>query len=89
MRILLLLLINSTLLFGCSMNSELLERSSENEEITQSENSATEPTKLTEEEKLVQNLPKDSSLEDWNLLLVGPQYALPETFEPRDRKSVV
>lgn len=83
MRILLLLLINSTLLFGCSMNSELLERSSENEEITQLENSATEPTKLTEEEKLVQSLPKDSSLEDWNLLLVGPQYALPETFEPR------
>lgn len=41
-----------------------------------------EEPELTEEAKLIQELPEQSSLEDWNLILVGPWDALPESFTP-------
>lgn len=85
MRILFLFLISSTLLFGCSMNGELQEVSTESDsdELTHSGVNEEEPVELSEEEKLVEELPKDSNLDDWNLILVGPKSALPEAFEPR------
>ena len=67
------------------MNSESQEESLDNDsqEVERSENNADESVELTEEEKLVEGLPENSNLEDWNLLLVGPKYPLPETFEPQ------
>lgn len=85
MRILILFSVSLALLFGCSNNNESQNETigNESEEVTNSGNSADESRELTQEEKLVEELPEASNLEDWNLILVGPQYALPDAFEPR------
>lgn len=49
---------------------------------TEDDNTESEKKALTEEEKLMQSLPEQSTSDDWNLLLVGPWDALPENYEP-------
>lgn len=47
---------------------------------TSNENNNEDP-ELTEEEKLIMELPASASAEDWNLILVNPWKALPEDYE--------
>lgn len=88
MHFLILILASATLLVGCTLNNESLDGLNEQDrqEVADPADDSVENNEvieeLTEEEKLVEHLPTDSNLEDWNLILVGPQYALPETFNP-------
>ena len=74
----------STLLIlsACSTSDSTVEESStkSNEEETESVEQETETD--PEEQKLLDNLPAEADLEDWNLILVNPWEALPANFEP-------
>lgn len=52
---------------------------SESEEL---EDEDMEEENPSEEERLIQALPKDAHVDDWNLILVNPWLALPENFTP-------
>ncbi len=75
-------------LSGCTANEKLNKQANkqpvnqEVQEIDAKESTMEEPAELSEEEKLVEELPEEADLEDWNLLLVGPDNPLPEDFEP-------
>ncbi|MDN6194905.1 MAG: D-alanyl-D-alanine carboxypeptidase family protein [Atopostipes suicloacalis] len=67
-------------LWSCSLAKE---DSSQNEDIKKEENiKKKEEEVLTEKEKLVNELPSSAEQDAWNLVLVNPDQALAEDFEP-------
>lgn len=94
MRLAKVLLLSILMLSGCaqleSFFEETSDQSSENEigeEIDQDmtdypKESEEEPEKeLSEEEVMIQELPTEANVADWNLILVNPWEALPENYE--------
>ena len=79
------------LLTACSGNEnqttknseQQLEETTENIQNNKESGEEDKVKKISEEEKLIQNLPKEAHLEDWNLILVNPWVALPAEFEPQ------
>lgn len=76
MKKIILLFLTLPLLWACSMGEEPAEEAKEPDQ-----EESTEEVELTEEEKLIENLPAASSLEDWNLVLVNPDQGLADNFE--------
>ena len=80
-----LLLSSILLLSACSV---IDNQSSEQEPENIDEQVETEPEEeeqseeLSFEEKMLEELPETASLDDWNLILVGPWNELPEEFNP-------
>ncbi len=70
MRLVSAVILFVTLLTACSFDES-------------TEEEVTDPVEETDviENKLVQEIPADANLNDWNLLLVNPEQALPENFD--------
>ncbi len=70
MRLVSAVMLFVTLLTACSFDES-------------TEEEVTDPVEETDviENKLVQEIPADANLNDWNLLLVNPEQALPENFD--------
>lgn len=91
MRLTTLLLTLFLLLTACSGNEnqanenaeQAVEEPTENTQNNQEDHEADKVGETSEEEQLIQNLPKEAHVEDWNLVLVNPWVALPEDFEPQ------
>src|SRR5699024_3911571 len=77
------LLFSSVLLLSaCSViEDQPLEQETENVE-EQTETEAEEQEEVSWEEQMVEKLPETASLDDWNLVLVGPWNELSKDFKP-------
>lgn len=87
MRLTTLLASSLFLLAACAGNdTQPVENSGEESEQTQVENQEDEEVEeveeLSEEEQLVESLPEEADLNDWNLILVNPWQELPENYDP-------
>src|SRR5699024_3225623 len=80
------------LLSGCSMiendsieseNNQIKDETEmEEKKLAEEPTQIEEPKEKSEEEKMIAKLPKTASVEDWNLILVGPWNELPKDFNP-------
>lgn len=80
-----LLLSSVLLLSACSViNNQSSEQEPENidEQVETEPEEEEQSEELSFEEKMVEELPETASLDDWNLILVGPWNELPEEFNP-------
>lgn len=77
------ILVLSFLLSACSGVDTPVENESieEQEQVENPQDQDEEVEELSVEEKMIQSLPEEANLEDWNLVLVNPWEALPEGFE--------
>src|SRR5699024_5276408 len=91
MRLTTLLLTLFLLLTACSGNEnqvnenpeQAVEEPTENTQNNQEDHEADKVEEISEEEQLIQNLPKEAHVEDWDLVLVNAWVALAEDCEPQ------
>lgn len=79
MKLVSILMLMTTLLMSCSTNES--QNNEENDKIIEESILNETDNDLSEEEILLNNLPEEIELEDWNLILVNPVQALPDNFE--------
>lgn len=88
MRIVALFILTPLLFSGCSLintdSNEQPDKDIEDRDIhNQVQTLGEDKTDLlSDENELINQLPEDAHLEDWNLILVNPWQALPEDFDP-------
>lgn len=88
MRIAVLFILTPLLLSGCSLiNTDSNEQPDEDIEDRDVHNQVQTPSNdktelFSDENELINQLPEDAHLEDWNLILVNPWQALPDDFDP-------
>lgn len=61
---------------------EIEDEEDSNDSASETPDEEEEKTELSEEEQLIEAIPADASVDDWNLILVNPWQALPEGFTP-------
>lgn len=83
MKKMIALLLGTMLLTACSSTSDETQPTSESADDATEETvtAETKPAELSATEKLIQQLPENASVADWNLILVNPEQALPEDFD--------
>ncbi len=83
MKKLIIFLFAASLLFSCStirQESDTGDSNLENEKTEEIEEIEETETKLTEEKKILQELPASAKLNAWNLILVNPELAIDPNF---------
>jgi len=82
MRFVTFFVMSFLLLSACTSTENQTEDSTTNGADAPSENVQEEPEELTEEEQLLNDLPDNAHVDDWNLILVNPWEPLPEDYDP-------
>lgn len=89
MRLVKVFVLSLFLLAGCSQLEPFLDRvdfpfpTDEKDDVSNDprEETNTPDDEISAEQELIQALPKDAKIDDWNLILVNPWKALPEDYE--------
>lgn len=83
MRLATLLVMSIALLTSCSESIDQSKKQNEQLQRDEPEEKIEEVEEISNEQKLLEALPSEANLEDWNLILVNPWEALPKNYEPQ------